>query len=123
MEKRQKVKRYFEVSESSQTIQRSIETVIAQFRKVDEDDPHGLRIGNEVADKLSKSFWLAKQQILDYLEGLYEELLTEDELDALIAYHSSPVAIRMRELAPEFFQRIQQKTVKLLRKNMETPVN
>lgn len=113
MEKRQKVKKFLEISETNRQLDMVVEQVAAQYRQRFRDAEDGLEIGDEIAERMNKTFQLIRSQILDYLESLYGELLSEDELDALITFHGSPVAVRLRELSPVILQKIMQRTAEL----------
>lgn len=44
-------------------------------------------------------------QLVDSIAGLYAELFSQPELDALLAFHRSPAGRRLRELSPRLAQR------------------
>lgn len=114
MGKYQKVKKFIEVSEMGRQIQMFVDQIADEYRKIDENDEVVVNFGNEVADRITQNFGLIKQQISDYIEELYLKLLSESELDALITFHSSSIAVRMRELSPEIVKRVMKKTTELM---------
>lgn len=45
-----------------------------------------------------------KDLVVDYLTTIYGQLFTDDEIDQLIAFHSSPTMKKLREAMPEIQQ-------------------
>ncbi|MCK4781319.1 DUF2059 domain-containing protein [Candidatus Parcubacteria bacterium] len=94
----EKVKKFLEVSESRKQYVLIVEHMITQIRT---------EIGNEeVLDKFSEVMNAVGVKIMDAIEKIYADLFSDEEIDELILLHSSPMAIRSRELQPKILEKI-----------------
>lgn len=109
----EKAKRLIEASEIDIQIERSINFMIAQLKASLGEEMHEL--SDEIEKNMRDVLRAIKAAMLEYTAEIYTDILSPEEIDALITFHSSPLATRMRGLSPEIMQKVGMKTQELLR--------
>ncbi len=108
-----RAKRLIEASEMDVQIERSVNFMIGQIKATLGQEMHEL--SDEMEKNMRDILQAIKAAILEYAAEIYTEILSPEEIDALIAFHNSPLAVRMRKLSPEIMQKVGIKTQELLK--------
>jgi len=104
---REKIKEYLDVSGSVDNLTRVIDAANAYMLDQLKDNHSNQEI--EDIKKLNEKYMKILQGRMDELNDkfitLYAEFYTEEDIDALLAYHKSPVAQKQREVNAQLLAR------------------
>lgn len=99
-----KLQKFLEVSKITETMKQAVrqmcEAMKANFEKRGDD------IGEGAMDAFAELYDFLWAKMEGQLVTFYQGLLTDEDLDELIAIHSLPLFQRMRDLVPEITNRV-----------------
>ncbi len=119
MASKEKVQQFFEAAEVVEQYSEMISQISSQAKVYFSEDDDDAIIAIEYKERCKK---VIGKKLFDFAGKIYQELLTDEELDELIVIYTSPVFVRLRRLAPELSQKMIEyilQNEKMITKTME----